>query len=86
MSLESYFKVSLEKELEKSSTLKIEDIADIQQWIATQPDIPLCPGRFTKCLLYVISMAGPFWVVYLFSSKIFFLLLLSSISIKAKYH
>lgn len=46
VSLESYFKVSLEKELEKSSKLKVEDIAGIQHWITTQPNLLVSPGRF----------------------------------------
>lgn len=52
--LESYFKVSLEEELEKSSKLKIEDIAEIQQWMPTQPNLPLCPGRFTYEYMNII--------------------------------
>lgn len=46
VSLESYFQVSLEKELEKSSKLKVEDIAEIQRWMTTQPNLLVSPGRF----------------------------------------
>lgn len=56
VSLESYFQVSLEKELEKSSKLKVEDIAEIQHWMTTQPNLLVSPGRFTVFTLQYLKL------------------------------
>lgn len=37
---ESYYRTSLETELERYSKLRVEDIATIQKWLTTQPHLP----------------------------------------------